>query len=95
MTMENQLEAEKMKFTMLTALTNPNLQDSGKYREWSDTLKKVWSSYLSYQFGIDVPKETEDEIKMREYYETVVKHVKPKVRRNGKSYFIEGLDSLL
>ena len=68
MTMEDQLEVEKMKFNMLIALTNPKFEDAGKFRDWSGSVSKSWKKYLSLQFGIEVPQEAEDEIKMREYY---------------------------
>lgn len=95
MTMENQLEVEKAKMMMLVALTNPEIGDAGKYREWSSSVNKIWSSYLALQFGIEVSPETEKEIAMREFYETRVKNLKPKIEKAKKGFKVTGLEGLL
>src|SRR5579859_6380867 len=82
LTKENELEAEKMKIVMLNTLTNPTIEDPGKAREWSSTIKKHWARYLSLQFNTDIPEHTEKEIQMMEYYENVVKHLKPKLEKS-------------
>lgn len=94
MTKESQLEVEKMKLTMLIAITNPNTSDPNKAREWSATVKKHWSSYLSAQFSAELPEHTEKEVEMMEYYENVVKHLKPKLEKSGKGLNVKGLDRL-
>lgn len=94
MTRESQLEAEKMKLTMLNVLTNPSFEDAGKAREWGSRVKKVWSDYLSLQYGVELPEHTEKEIQMMEYYENVVKHLKPTLTRDKKGLGVKGLDVL-
>jgi len=94
LTKENELEAEKMKIVMLNTLTNPTIEDPGKAREWSSTIKKHWARYLSLQFNTDIPEHTEKEIQMMEYYENVVKHLKPKLEKSAKGLAVKGLSGL-
>lgn len=94
MTKESQLEVEKMKMQMLTALTSPSISDPNKAREWTASIKKHWASYLSAQFHTEMPEKTEKEVQMMEYYENVVKHLKPKLEKSGKGLNVKGLDNL-
>lgn len=96
MTMENQLEAERTKLTMMVALTNPHINDAGQYREWSSSVNKTWTKYLSLQFGLETSEADEHEIKMREAYNLMKKRPTPKIqkREKGKGYEVAGLDYL-
>lgn len=73
MVKEAQLDAKKTQMAMLTVLTNPQIDDPSKRREWSEAVKKVWSEYLSLLLNTELPEHTEKELEMREYYESVVK----------------------
>jgi hypothetical protein len=94
MTKESQLEVEKMKMSMLTALTNPNIADPNKARDWSSNIKKHWARYLALEFNTEMPEHTEKEVEMLEYYENVVKHMKPTLEKSGSGYNVKGLDQL-
>lgn len=94
LTKESQLGVEKTKFTMLQTLTNPTFDDTGKARDWHSKIKKAWANYLSLEFNVDIPENTEKELQMMEYYENVVKHLKPKLERSGKGLAVKGLSDL-
>jgi hypothetical protein len=94
MTKKSQLEVERTKFHMFNALTNPTIGDAGKAREWSEKIKRIWSNYLALEYGVEVPEYAEREIQMREYYENVVKHLKPVLQKTEKGYNVKGLDVL-
>lgn len=94
MTKESQLEVEKMKLVMLGTLTSPTFDDPNKARDWHGKIKKNWSSYLAMQFNVEVPEHTEKEIQMLEYYENVVKHLKPKLVKDKKGLGVTGLNNL-
>lgn len=94
LTKESQLEAEKMKFVMMATMTTPVFDDAGKAREWSEKVRKTWSTFLSLQYGLEVSEHNEKEIQMLEYYESVVKHLKPTLEKTTKGYNVRGLEAL-
>jgi hypothetical protein len=94
LTKENQLEAEKMKLVMLCAATTPTFTDVAKAREWSDRVRKIWSTLLALQFNVEIPEHTEKEMEMMEHYEKVVKHLKPILEKTKAGYNVKGLDAL-
>lgn len=94
MTKDSQLEVEKMKLVMLSTLTNPTFNDPNAARDWHGKIKKNWADYLSLQFGIDIPEHTEKEMVMLEYYENVVKHLKPQLVKDKKGLGVKGLENL-
>lgn len=94
LTKENQLEAEKAKLLMLVALTNPTISDPNKARDWSGKVKKIWADYLALQFNTDMPVKNEKEAQMAEYYENVVKHLKPVIEKSSSGYKVQGLNHL-
>jgi hypothetical protein len=94
MTKESQLEVEKMKLVMLNTLTNPSFDDPNKARDWHGKIKKNWADYLAMQFNVEIPEHTEKEMQMLEYYENVVKHLKPKLVKDKKGLGVTGLNNL-
>lgn len=94
LTKESQLEVEKTKFAMLQAMTSPTFDDAGKARDWHAKIKKAWANYLSLEFNVDIPEHTEKELQMMEYYENVVKHLKPKLEKSQKGLAVRGLSDL-
>jgi hypothetical protein len=95
MTRESQLEAEKMTFIMMQTMMIPTFDNQGKAREWSEKVKRVWSNYLALQYGLEISEHTEKELQMMEYYQSVVKHLKPTLEKNKDgNYNVKGLDQL-
>jgi hypothetical protein len=93
---ESELEAKKMELTMLIALTNPSISDPNKHREWHKAIKGVWSKYIALMLNVEIPEQTQEELEMMEYYETVVKKAKLRLVKTGNKGGIglEGLDQL-
>ena len=64
-------------------------------REWSSKVRKVFSTYMGLEYGVELPEFTDKETQMIEHYEKKVKHLKPKLKRDAKGRFsVTGLDSL-
>jgi hypothetical protein len=95
MVKEAHLEAKKTEMIMLMALTNPDIEDPNKRREWSDTVKSLWTKYLSLLLNVEIPEATEQEMQMMEYYQTVVRKAKLTMYKdkNGKLR-VDGLNQL-
>jgi hypothetical protein len=94
MTRESQLEAEKMKLVMMQTITNPSFDDSGRARQWTENVKKVWTNYLSLQYGLEISEHNEKELHMLDYYSGVIKHLKPTYQKTAKGIVVKGLDIL-
>jgi hypothetical protein len=94
LTKDNQLEAEKMKMIMMMTMTTPSFNDSAKARDWHDKVKGIWSNFLALQFNVEIPEHTEKEIQMLEYYETVVKHLRPRLEKTKEGFKATGLEIL-
>lgn len=93
---ETELEAKKMELTMLIALTNPTISDPNKHRQWNTAIKGVWSKYVSLLLGVEIPEQTQEELDMLDYYETVVKKARLRLVKKGKKngLGLEGLEQL-
>lgn len=70
---EAELEAKRTEFAMLTLLTNPQIADDGRWREWRGTVKDVWQQYVGLLFNMEVPKQSDKDKELLEYYTNVVK----------------------
>ncbi|MCU1496042.1 MAG: hypothetical protein JWO62_3806 [Acidimicrobiaceae bacterium] len=96
MVKEAHLEAKKGEMMMLMALTNPSIEDPNKRREWADTIKGLWTRYLSLLMNVEIPESTEKEIQMMEYYQTVVKPAKLRLFKDKDGNLnVSGLNQLL
>lgn len=64
-------------------------------REWTDRVRKVFTNIMGLEYGIEVPEFSDVESKMIKEYQTKVKHLKPKLKRDAKGRFtVTGLDSM-
>lgn len=89
------MEAKKTEFLLLMATTNPTFTEDNQYRDWAKSVKKVWKGYVSLLMNVELPENTDEEVKMLEYYETVVKKVKPKATKTESgTVAVSGLDLL-
>lgn len=93
---EAQLEAKKTEMVMLMTLTNPTIQDPAKYREWSGSIKGLWTQYLSMLLNVELPEHTKKEVEMLEYYQNTMKHAKLKLSKDKAGKLkLSGLEKLL
>lgn len=94
---ETELEAKRTEFAMLTLLTNPHIADDGRWREWRGTVKDVWQQYVGLLFNMDVPKQSDKDKELLEYYTNVVKKSELKMYKDkdtGKLKLL-GVETLL
>lgn len=73
---EAELEAKRTEFQMLTLLTNPQIVEDQKWREWKDTVSGVWKKYVSMLFNEDISDENSSDKELIDYYTNVVKKSK-------------------
>lgn len=86
--------AKTQLMAMLVSNSIPFANESAS-REWADRVKKVFSSYMGLEYGIEIPEFSNKETEMIEHYQKKVKHLKPKLHRDKKGRFtVSGLDSL-
>jgi hypothetical protein len=93
---EMELEARRLEFQMLTAMTNPDITNDNKRNEWIRTIHNSWKDYIGKLLNVEVPENTPDEIALKEYYDKVVSKMAPKLskdRRTGK-LSVSGLEQL-
>jgi hypothetical protein len=95
MTREAELEAEREKLTMLNTLSNPTFSDESKAKAWEKEIQRTWSSYLHKLFHVELSEESQKDIEMLEFYNKVVKYMRPKLRqtKSGK-LVVDGLKGL-
>lgn len=92
---ESQKETKKTQLLALLVTNSVMFGDQNSDREWASKVRKIWNAYIGLEYGVDLPENTEKEMQMIEYYESTIKHLRPKLIRgkDGKP-IVSGLDSL-
>jgi hypothetical protein len=86
MTSESDKETKKVQILALLAVQTLPAED--------DRVKKIWKSYLGLEYGIEIPEHTDHEKKMMDYYDRVVKKLKPSMFMKQGKLIVSGLDDL-
>jgi hypothetical protein len=96
LTKESHKEAKKNQLLALLVTNSISFDSSQEYQKWAERVKKVWTSYLGLEYGMEIPEHDEKETEMMNYYANRVKNLKAKltVTKDGKPV-VSGLDSLL
>lgn len=82
---EAKLEAKRAEFQMLTLLTNPQIQDQMKWKEWQKSVDGVWKQYIGLLFNTEVQDDDTSDRKLIEYYENVVKNSELKMYKDKET----------
>lgn len=92
---EADIETRRLKFEMLQLMMAPGI-DPEKKRQWSELVGDTWKEYLGALYNIEIPDRTEKEQEMLDFYEKVVKHLKPEMYQDEKTGAIRvrGLEGL-
>jgi hypothetical protein len=92
---ERLVEAKRAEFLMLITSSNPQFSDAAKHREWGQMSREVWKEYVGLLTNTEMSSKSAEDEKLLEYYERVVKHVKPSARmdKNG-TIIVTGIDAL-
>lgn len=91
---ESEKEIKKTQLlTFLAMNTIPATTKEG-IQEYEGKIKKAWVKYLELEYGVKLPEKTEKEIILAEYYEKVVKRMKPKLIRKKGRLIVQGLEPL-
>lgn len=90
------LEVKRQKMAMLQLLTNPQIQDSGKARQWVESVNDMWKEYLYDLYNVETSEVTKEEDDMKAYYDRVVSKFRPVLTKteDGKLK-VTGIDKLL
>lgn len=94
---EAELEAKRTEFQMLMLLTNPQIADDSRWREWRGTVGDVWKQYVGMLFNMEVPKQSDKDKELIDYYNKVVKTSELKMYkdRNTGALKLLGTETLL
>lgn len=79
---------------MLRTVHTPQITDAGKFREWSDVVKKAWNTLLELEYSVELPDSSPEEANLLEYYQQVVKHLTPKTIVTEQGPVVLGLGIL-
>ena len=92
---ESQKESKKTQLLALLVANSIPFDDQNAAENWNTKIKRLWNSYLSLEYGLELPEHTEKEMAMMEYYQNHIKGLKAQlVMKDGKPTVI-GLDSIL
>lgn len=95
LTRETRASLNRDEFLMMTALTNPKIEDPAKQRQWLSSIKEMWTRYVSASFGIEFTQKDAQDLKLREFYEDRVKPAQLKMARGRDgNVFVEGIESI-
>jgi phenylacetate-coenzyme A ligase PaaK-like adenylate-forming protein len=95
LTKESQKESKKIQLLALSVINTGNFSTQQGYDEWGSKIKKLFNAYLSLEYGIELPEQTEKELEMMEYYESTVKHLRPKLHIGADGRLaVSGLEAL-
>jgi len=67
---------------LLLVMGAPTISDQATRRSWNEQSKKVFTQYVDLLMGIEVSEEDLQEKEMIEFYENVVKKVKPTIHKD-------------
>lgn len=79
---EARVEAKKHQMLLLLVMGAPSISDPSTRRSWNEQSKKVFTQYVDLIMGIEISEEDKQEQEMMEFYENVVKKVKPTIHKN-------------
>jgi hypothetical protein len=82
---------------MLQTLVAPDFKSDQAKTAWSDEVKEAWENYISKLLVYEIPKESQKDRALRDYYERVVSKMKPVVTKDKKTgrLSVTGIDPKL
>ena len=80
-----QREVTKDRLTMLSTLTSPQISDQNKWSLWKKDIGGIWNQYLGLSFHMEIPTEEDQDKKLLEFYEKVVKPASIKMHKDRKT----------
>jgi hypothetical protein len=86
MTKESEKESKKVQINAILAIQSLPEDD--------DRVKKLWREYLGLEYGIEIPENSDKEIEMMDYYQKVVKNLKPELSMKDGKLMVSGLGSI-
>ncbi|HET8686715.1 MAG TPA: hypothetical protein VFM18_08630 [Methanosarcina sp.] len=93
---EAQLEAKRTEFSMMTLLTNPQISEDVRWKEWRGNVRDMWQQYVSMLFHLEVESQSSKDKESMDYYVNVVKHSKLQMFRDRSGRLrLSGIDTLL
>ncbi len=92
---ENEKEISKTQLMAMLVTNSIPFNNANDAREWNSKVKQVFSTFMSLEYGVELPEFSDKETQMIEQYTKKVKHLKPKLTKDKKGGFVvTGLDSL-
>ena len=91
---ESEREIKKTQFLAFIAMNTMQASTQEALSEQNGKIKKVWNKYLELEYGLELPEQTEKEILVAEYYDKVVKKLKPRLVRKKGKLSVEGISAL-
>ncbi len=88
LTKEAQKETKKAQLLALIAINSAQTTDQNEASEWLNKVRKIFNVYLGLEYGVEIPEQTEIEVKMSNYYEKVVKKMKLKLSKDGTGQLV-------
>ena len=86
LTKESEREIKKTQLLAIIAVQSLPAED--------DRVKKLWKEYLALEYGLEIPEHSDQEMQMMEYYQKVVKHLKPQLSRKNGQLTVSGFGSI-
>lgn len=79
---QTELQVTKDRLAMLSTLTNPQISNQNQWSTWKKDIQDIWRQYLGLSFHVDVPSQEDEDKKLTEFYEKVVKPAQIKMHRD-------------
>ena len=82
---QTQRQVYRDRLGMLATLTSPQISDQNKWSLWKKDISEIWNQYLGLSFHVDIPTEEDQDKKLLEFYEKVVKPASIKMHKDRKT----------